>query len=100
MLDGFRGIADTIAGGMFSKNGNGLKRFEALLDTLPAGYVFDGEIVALDDSGRPIFNDLFFGRRAPVYVAFDVLFADGEDVRDAPSARCGGPPGRMDLQLI
>jgi len=43
--------------------------------------VFDGEIVALDDGGRPVFNDLMFGRRAAVYVAFDVLFAGGEDVR-------------------
>ena len=45
-LDGFRGVADTIAGRMLSKNGNRLKRYEALLDALPAGYVFDGEIVA------------------------------------------------------
>jgi bifunctional non-homologous end joining protein LigD len=83
-LDGFRGLADTIAGRMLSKNGNRLKRFEALLDTLPAGYVFDGEIVVLDDNGRPVFNDLLFGRCAPLYVAFDVLVADGEDVRRAP----------------
>jgi hypothetical protein len=45
---------------MLSKNGNRLKRFEELLDTLPAGYVFDGEIVALDDGGRPVFNDLLY----------------------------------------
>jgi bifunctional non-homologous end joining protein LigD len=69
---------------MLSKNGNRLKRFESLLDTLPTRFVFDGEIVALDDGGRPVFNDLMFGRRAPVYVAFDVLVADGEDVRAAP----------------
>src|SRR5262249_30613749 len=83
-LDGFRGMADTIAGRMLSKNGNRMKRYEQLLEVLPAGYVFDGEIVALDEGGRPVFNDLMFGRRAPVYVAFDVLFADGEDVRGAP----------------
>src|SRR5262249_46937010 len=83
-LDGFRGLADTIAGRMLSKNGNRLKRFEALLDALPAGYVFDGEIVALDETGRPIFNDLLFGRREPTYIAFDLLFVDGEDVRAAP----------------
>jgi len=33
---------------MLSKNGHRLKRFERLLDTLPGGYVFDGEIVAVD----------------------------------------------------
>ncbi len=83
-LDGFRGLADTIRGRMLSKNGNRLKRFQALLDALPPGYVFDGEIVALDEDGRPRFNDLLFGRREPSYVAFDVLFVDGEDVRALP----------------
>jgi hypothetical protein len=34
---------------MLSKNGHRLKRFEMLLETLPAGYVFDREIVALDE---------------------------------------------------
>src|SRR6266496_4138818 len=80
-LDGFRGLADTIRGRMLSKNGNRLKRFKPLLGALPAGFVFDGEIVALDGDGRPKFNDLLFGRREPVYVAFDVLVVDGEDVR-------------------
>ncbi len=36
------------------------------------------------DTGRPVFNDLLFGRRDPLYVAFDVLFVDGEDVRALP----------------
>jgi bifunctional non-homologous end joining protein LigD len=74
--DGFRGIADTIRGRMLSKNKSRLRRFERLLDRLPVGCVFDGEIVALDDRGRPAFNDLLFGRREPTYVAFDVLFVD------------------------
>jgi bifunctional non-homologous end joining protein LigD len=82
-LDGFRGLADTMQGRMLSKNGNPMGRFERLLESLPRGYIFDGEIVALDEDGRPRFNDLMFGRREPVYVAFDVLFVDGEDVRDA-----------------
>jgi len=60
-LDGFRAIADTIAGRFISKNGNALKRFASLLDTLPEGCVFDGELVALDDDGRRTFNDLLFG---------------------------------------
>ncbi len=83
-LDGFRGLADTIQGRMLSKNNNRMKRSERLLETLPQGCVFDGEIVALDETGRPIFNDLLFGRREPTYVVFDVLFVDGEDVRGAP----------------
>jgi bifunctional non-homologous end joining protein LigD len=83
-LDGFRGLADTIHGRLLSKNGNRLRRFERLLDALPAGFVFDGEIVALHGDGRPVFNDLMFGRREPVYVAFDILIADDEDVRALP----------------
>ncbi len=91
-LDGFRGLANTVNGRMLSKKGcrllskNGcrLRRFEPLLDALPPGFVFDGEIVALDEDGRPAFNDLLFGRREPSYVAFDVLFVDGEDVRALP----------------
>jgi bifunctional non-homologous end joining protein LigD len=69
---------------MLSKNGNRMRRFEPLLDALPPGFVFDGEIVALDGDGRPMFNDLLFGRREPTYVAFDVLFVDGGDVRALP----------------
>jgi bifunctional non-homologous end joining protein LigD len=71
--DGFRGIADTIRYRMLSKNLKRLQWFEPLLDTLPAGYVFDGEIVALDEIGLLMFKDLMFGRREPTYVAFDVL---------------------------
>ncbi len=80
-LDGFRGLGDTIQGRMLSKNGNRLRRFEPLLGALPPGYVLDGEIAALDGDGRPRFNDVMFGRREPSYVAFDVLFVHGEDVR-------------------
>jgi bifunctional non-homologous end joining protein LigD len=69
---------------MLSKNGNPLTRFTPLLDTLPAGYIFDGEVCALDENGRPIFNDLLFRRCEPVYVAFDVLVCEGEDVRGEP----------------
>jgi bifunctional non-homologous end joining protein LigD len=82
--DGFRGLADTLRGRMLSKNGNPLKRFKALVDALPRGFVFDGEIVALDERGRPVFNDLLFGRGKPTYIPFDVLVADGEDVRNLP----------------
>ena len=42
----------------------------------------------LDDTGRPQFLDLMSRRQTPVYVAFDLLMADGEDLRPLPlSAR-------------
>jgi bifunctional non-homologous end joining protein LigD len=83
-LDGFRGIADTKTGRMLSKNLNPLKRFHHLLNALPSHCVFDGEICVLDKTGRPNFNALLFGRGDPVYVVFDLLFCDGEDMRSLP----------------
>jgi ATP-dependent DNA ligase len=38
----------------------------------------------LDETGRPRFNALMLRRRQPVYVALDVLFADGQDFRTRP----------------
>jgi hypothetical protein len=54
--------------------------FERLLRTLPSSCILDGEITALDETGRPRFRSLMFGHRAPVCVAFDVLVADGQDL--------------------
>jgi bifunctional non-homologous end joining protein LigD len=85
-FDGFRAIADTVNGRILSKRGNRMHRFDALLQWLPADCVLDGEVVALDAAGRPVFTDLMFGRRPPIFVAFDVLVDDGEDVRASPLA--------------
>jgi ATP-dependent DNA ligase len=85
---------------MLSKNLNTLKRFQHLLDGLPLDCVFDGEICALDQDGNPDFNALLFGRRKPVYIVFDLLFYEREDVRhlslkerrgilDQVAERCG-----------
>jgi ATP-dependent DNA ligase len=78
-FDGLRAAADTVRGRLISRAGNRMRRFEAVLDLLPKGHVFDGELVVLDDAGRPLFNELLFGRRRPTYVAFDLLIADGID---------------------
>jgi ATP-dependent DNA ligase len=83
-FDGFRAAADTVRGRLISRNGNRMKRFEGVLDLLPQGHVFDGELVVLDDAGRPLFKELLFGRRRPTYVAFDLLIADGIDLRPLP----------------
>jgi len=83
-FDGFRAAADTVRGHLISRNGNPMKRYEQVLDLLPQGYVFDGELVVLDDAGAPLFNKLLFGDRRPTYVAFDLLFAGGVDLRPLP----------------
>jgi bifunctional non-homologous end joining protein LigD len=43
--------------------------------------ILDGEIVSLDQSGRPLFQDLFAARGSVSYVAFDLLWVDGSDLR-------------------
>src|SRR5215831_15574939 len=43
--------------------------------------VLDGEIVKLDRDGRPIFVDLMRRRGPFTFVAFDVLVANGKDIR-------------------
>jgi ATP-dependent DNA ligase len=64
------GLRPTLfAARLISRNGSRMGRFEEVLDRLPKGHVFDGELVVLDDAGRPLFNELLFGRRRPTYVA-------------------------------
>jgi len=43
--------------------------------------VLDGEIVCLDKRRRPQFRDLLFHRGEPCFFAFDLLMADGKDLR-------------------
>ena len=88
-------LVDTVNGRILSKRGNRMNRFEALLRSLPADCVLDGEVVALDAAGRPMFADLMFGRRPPIFVAFDVPVARGEDVRALPLARRKAVLGRL-----
>jgi ATP-dependent DNA ligase len=65
--DGFRAAADTVPGQLISRNGHRMRRFEAVLEALPRGHVFDGELVVLDDARRPL-NALLFGRGRTTYV--------------------------------
>jgi bifunctional non-homologous end joining protein LigD len=46
--------------------------------------VLDGEIVAVDASGMPVFYDLKTRKRQAVYFAFDLLWLNGEDLRELP----------------
>src|SRR5690348_6071975 len=81
-LDGYRALAVKSGTGvtLFSRRRKSLNRqfpyiVEALAD-LPAGTVVDGEVVAIDDSGRPDFNLLQHFRAAASriqYYIFDLL---------------------------
>jgi len=88
-LDGYRAIAVKSSGklNLFSRRRNSFNTqyslvFEALAD-LPDNTVIDGEVVALDESGRPDFNLLQHYRAEAVrihYFVFDLLVYDNRDL--------------------
>jgi bifunctional non-homologous end joining protein LigD len=84
--DGWRCVAqvgDNVV--LFSRHANVYRRFDELKTDLKAAVrgpcVLDGEIVCLDDHGRPQFYDLLRRRGNPVFVAFDILEVHGRDLR-------------------
>jgi bifunctional non-homologous end joining protein LigD len=90
--DGFRALAYLTPNGchLVSRRGNVYKSFRSLCDslsTLRCSAVLDGEIVTLDETGRPKFYDLLRRRGDPVFYAFDCLWHDGKDLRSVPLLR-------------
>ena len=92
-LDGYRAPAVKTDGKVHLRSRNNKDfntRYPAVaraLATLPDDTVIDGEVVALDDSGRPSFNILqnHGSPGAPiVYYVFDVLILAGRDVMAEP----------------
>jgi DNA ligase D-like protein (predicted ligase) len=92
-LDGFRAVAFTTNGRVHlrSRNDNDFAgRYPAItkaLAALPDETVIDGEIVALDESGRPSFNVLqnAGSARVPiVFYVFDVMILSGRNVMREP----------------
>ena len=88
--DGFRARAEISDGRaqLFSRRGHIYKAWPGLCTSIARDLrghraVLDGELVCLDEKGRPIFVDLLYRRRRPVLVAFDLLHLDGEDLREA-----------------
>jgi len=74
---------------MISRNGNLMSRFAGLGDQVASSLdvddaIIDGEVFAPDETGRPQFYDLLRGTRAPAYVAFDVIWLNGADLRPLP----------------
>src|SRR5579884_2777342 len=91
-MDGFRALAyvDLESGHtrLISRKGNAYKSFNRLCDSIhrhmTCSAVLDGEIVVLDENGRPQFYDLLRRRGQPIYYAFDLLWIHGKDVRSSP----------------
>ena len=86
--DGFRALLYIERGDarFMSRKGNRMRRFDGLANEIAQGIsvrdaILDGELVCLDQGGRPQFNELFFRRGTPYFVAFDLLWLNGKDLR-------------------
>jgi bifunctional non-homologous end joining protein LigD len=83
--DGFRSLA-VIQNGrteLISRNGHPFS-FDLRVALHAGKAVLDGEIVCVDEQGRPQFRDLLFHRGEPCFFAFDLLMSDGKDLRSQP----------------
>ena len=95
--DGFRSIAEVKGGKvrLLSRNAKSQNaRFPSVakaLSGLPVDAVLDGEVVAVDEKGRPDFQALQNSMRAGdgriLYYVFDILQVDGRDLRPLPLKR-------------
>jgi DNA ligase D-like protein (predicted ligase) len=92
-LDGYRavGVKSDRSVNLFSRRNNSFNsQYPYLIDALaelPEGTVVDGEVVALDESGRPNFNLLQSYRSQSIhihYFIFDLLVCNGHDLTKLP----------------
>ena len=87
--DGFRalGFIEHGRARLISRNGNPFASFSDLAQHIAAVIpntrltVLDGKICCIDRKGRPQFKDLLFRLGDPCFFAFDLLVADGKDLR-------------------
>ena len=96
--DGYRAQAQLCGGArIFTRRGYDwaarMPTIAAALSALPVkSVVLDGELVAVDAKGKPVFYELPAAVAAKpsrvtarlIYYAFDLLYLDGFDLRDAP----------------
>jgi bifunctional non-homologous end joining protein LigD len=89
--DGFRGILYSSAGDcqlrsrrdfQFDRFGDLCSRIAGVLGARDA--ILDGEVVALNRQGKPVFRDLMRGQGFIAFAAFDLLWLDGTDLRRKP----------------
>jgi hypothetical protein len=86
-LDGYRALALKSDGHarLYSRNGKDFsRRFPTVvraIEALPDETLIDGEVVAVDENGRPSFSSLQNLDRTAVFYAFDVPTLAGEDLK-------------------
>jgi len=73
---------------MLSRNGNEFTRFTKLsnsLSNLECDCIVAGEIVVLDQDGRPNFRKLMYSRKESyTYYVFDILYLNGKNLIGHP----------------
>src|SRR5215472_9090893 len=74
---------------LVSRNRNRFKHLDPLAAALAKRLrvkdaILDGEIICADETGRPIFIEMLRGRHPMCFVAFDLLWLNGEDLRPLP----------------
>src|ERR1700730_2402713 len=89
-LDGYRAVGINPAQGkprLYSRRGKSFDRkfpdVSKALAALPPGTVIDGEVVALDDAGRPDFNLLTHSRKSArriCFYVFDLPYLKSQDI--------------------
>lgn len=86
--DGFRGFVYNSGAGCeirsrrdfrFDRFGDLCDRIGGVLGSREA--ILDGEVVALNRQGKPVFRDLLRGQGYLAFAAFDLLWLDGTDLR-------------------
>jgi bifunctional non-homologous end joining protein LigD len=88
--DGYRAIVEVADGALriVSRRGNDLTarypELSGLTDAVDVDVVLDGELVVLDENGRPSFQELQQHTAPAAYFCFDVLRLDGRDVTALP----------------
>jgi len=88
--DGYRAIVEVADGALriVSRRGNDLTarypELSELTDAVDVDVVLDGELVVLDETGRPSFQELQQHTAPAAYFCFDVLRLDGRDVVALP----------------
>ncbi len=93
--DGYRAVAEVREGrvSLYSRNGISFNRkYPSIVESLRrfgADAVLDGEIVVVDDEGRPDFQELqhYQGMGHLVYYVFDLLHFQGHDLTALPFLR-------------
>ena len=89
--DGFRALLEVDGAGarLLSRNRNRFKHLDTLAAALAKRLrvkevILDGEVICADETGRPIFLEMLRGRHPVCFVAFDLLWLNGEDLRALP----------------